>query len=77
MPSDAQINHMVNRFLSWRLPKDFQPDAGIKFDPVANAGTKHEYRHEPTGTNLLCADQARAMVRHMIDGMPQENSDAE
>jgi hypothetical protein len=28
--TDEQIKHMVNRFLGWRLPENFQPDAGIR-----------------------------------------------
>lgn len=69
------IKHMVGRFLSWRLPENFNPDGGIIFNPVANAGTVHEYRHEPMGTNLFNATQAEAMVRHMLDGFPMQNED--
>jgi len=66
--NDAQIEHMVDRFLNWRLPDNFSPDGGISFTPVSNAGTPYEYRFAPTGTNLLDAQQAEAMVRHMIEG---------
>lgn len=69
------VKHMVNRFLSWRLPENFSPDDGIIFNPIANAGTVHEYRHEPIGTNLFNATQAEAMVRHMLDGFPMQNED--
>lgn len=32
---------------------------------------KYEYvRQQPAGTNLLDAQQATAMVRHMLEGMP-------
>lgn len=68
--TDEQIKHMAGRFLAWRLPDDFNPDAGISFKPEFNEHTKWPGRHEPTGTNLFCADQAEAMVRHMIEGMP-------
>jgi hypothetical protein len=68
---DDQIKHMVNRFLSWRLPDTFRPDGGVTFTPTGNTGTPHEYRHEPSGTNLLDADQAEAMIRHVTDGMPE------
>ena len=27
------IDEMVNRFLGWKLPKDFAPDGGISFKP--------------------------------------------
>lgn len=67
---DDQINHMVQRFLGWRLPEDFNPDGGVSFEPVFNKGTRHEHRNTPVGTNLLTATQAEAMVRHMIEGMP-------
>lgn len=68
--TEDQIKHMVNRFLAWRLPENFRPDGGISFQPTWNTGTPHEGRHEPTGTNLLDATQAEAMVRYLIDGMP-------
>lgn len=68
--TDAQIEHMVSRFLTWRLPVDFSPDNGISFDPIGNKGTTYQYRRAPVGTNLLSADQARAMVLHMLEGLP-------
>lgn len=49
----------VNRFLAWRLPDDFGPDAGISFTP--NPRFPHAW---PTGTNLLTAIQAQAMFDH-------------
>lgn len=72
--TDEQIKHMVNRFLGWRLPENFNPDAGISFKAEYNA----EYnsargmppaRHEPNGTNLFDATQAEAMVRYMVEGL--------
>lgn len=69
--TEAQIKHMVDRFLMWKLPKHFSPDNGITFDPIASQGTPHEFRREPVGTNLLAAVQAEEMVRHMIDGLPK------
>lgn len=70
--NEAQIKHMVNRFLMWRLPEDFRPDCGINFD--ADAAKKMNplnHRYEPVGTNLFSADQATAMVQYMIEGMPK------
>ena len=69
--NEAQIKHMANRFLGWKLPVDFAPDAGIKFDPHINPGC--EYNHErqgPVGTNLLTASQAEAMIRHITENLP-------
>ena len=60
------LPHIVARFLTWKLPADFQPDAGISFSPIYNAGTPYEARHEPSGTNLLNAEQAFAMFRHVL-----------
>lgn len=68
--SDAQVKHMVDRFLNWRLPENFNPDAGISFKPTFNEHTAHPMRHEPVGTNLFDAEQVKAMVLHMIDGLP-------
>lgn len=69
--TDEQIKHMANRFLAWKLPENFNPDGGVSFNPVINEGTAFEHRYQPIGTNLLNATQAEAMVRHMIDGMPE------
>lgn len=68
--TEAQIKYMVERFLSWRLPENFNPDGGISFTKMFNEHTAHPMKHEPTGTNLLDYTQASAMVRHMIEGMP-------
>lgn len=57
---------MVNRFLSWQLPDDFSPDGGIEFRKTA------EWQHGPTGTNLLNAQQAEAMIRHLLYPSPAE-----
>jgi hypothetical protein len=67
---EAQIKHMVDRFLAWKLPENFRPDGGVSFDPIGNAGTTYEFHREPMGTNLLDATQAEAMVRHMLEGLP-------
>lgn len=72
--TDEQIKHMVDRFLGWRLPEDFHPDAGISFKPTFNDHTKHPMRYEPTGTNLLDATQATAMIRHLVKELPSSNS---
>ena len=32
--TEAQIKHMVDRFLMWKLPEHFNPDDGISFDAV-------------------------------------------
>ena len=64
---DKIIPHLVARFLSWKLPPDFRPDAGISFAPEYNNGTPEGGRHEPSGTNLLNAEQAFAMFRHVLD----------
>lgn len=75
--SDLQIKHMVDRFLAWKLPDTFRPDAGISFEPehskeyMASLG-KPPMRHQPTGTNLFDAREAEAMVRHMVEGLPAE-----
>jgi hypothetical protein len=73
--SAEQIQHMVSRFLSWRLPENFNPDAGISFKAEFNEGTPWPGRHQPTGTNLFDATQATAMVRHMVEGLPPQQRD--
>lgn len=66
----GQIEYMVNRFLTWDLPENFHPDNGISFERVRNAGTPLEFTYEPSGTDLLDAVQAEAMIRHMLEGLP-------
>lgn len=56
--SEDQIKQMVESFLSWPLPSDFNPDGGIS---VSNASA-------PIGTNLLNYDQAAAMITHILAG---------
>lgn len=75
--SDEQIAHMVSRFLWWKLPENFRPDCGITFEAEHSkefmaAQGKPPMRHEPVGTNLLGADQAKDMVRFMVEGLPAE-----
>jgi hypothetical protein len=79
--TDQQIKHMVNRFLGWRLPEHFSPDAGISFKPEYNveynaSRGKPPSRYEPIGTNLFDASQAEAMVRYMVEGMPPDETKA-
>ena len=53
--------HMVDRFLGWKLPDDFNPDAGISFTKLKNC--------EPIGTNLFTATQTKEMVHYMLTGI--------
>lgn len=62
----AALASLVNRFLSWKLPDNFNPDGGITFTPVRNAGTAHEFTYTPVGTNLFDATQARQMIEHLL-----------
>jgi hypothetical protein len=81
--TEEQIDKMVDRFLSWPLPKDFCPDCGITFDRMVNKHVDGEIkecdRHNagpgwwPVGTNLFTADQAREMVKHMLESTENEN----
>jgi hypothetical protein len=58
-----QMDAMVNRFLGWKLPETFGPDCYVSFDK-AKAQAKHGW---PVGTNLLTADEARAMLEYVLD----------
>ncbi|MGV2110141.1 hypothetical protein ACQZ46_02565 [Agrobacterium salinitolerans] len=68
--TEEQIKHMADRFLQWRLPEDFAPDCGISFKRDFNEHTAHPMKHEPSGTNLLDARQAEAMVEFITQGLP-------
>lgn len=71
--TDEQVRYMANRFLGWRLPRDFHPDAGITYKPpmVGYGPSAYESSDRPTGTNLFDASQAEEMVRYMVDGLPR------
>lgn len=71
--NDAQISHMLDRFLAWRLPNDFRPDNGISY---ARPNYAPNVDATPTGTNLFDAAQALAMIRHMVEGMPAPTPEA-
>jgi hypothetical protein len=62
---DSQIKYMVHRFLGWKLPQNFNPDAGISYAPLSYAD-----KCPPTGTNLLDATQTEAMIRYLVEGLP-------
>ena len=68
--TEDQIKYMVDRFLGWKLPENFNPDAGISFKATFNEHTAYQGKHRPSGTNVFDATQADAMVRYMIEGMP-------
>jgi hypothetical protein len=68
--TEEQIKYMVDRFLGWRLPENFNPDAGISFKKTFNDHLPTPMKHDPSGTNLLDATQATEMVRYLIDGLP-------
>lgn len=68
---DQQVKHMVERFLRWRLPENFNPDGGISFKATYNEHSQFgPSKAEPVGTNLFDYSQAEAMVRHMLGGLP-------
>lgn len=67
--TEEQIKYMADRFLWWKLPEHFHPDNGIRFD----AAVPHP-SCPPVGTNLFTADQARDMVRYLVNGLPEAAS---
>lgn len=66
---DELVKHMVDRFLGWQLPEDFNPDAGISFKAEYGENGPYPGRHKPIGTNLFDARQAEVMVRYMLEGL--------
>jgi hypothetical protein len=64
--TDDLVKEMASRFLSWKLPHDFSPDAGVSFNPGHMTQATPWW---PMGTNLFHAGQAEEMVRHML-GLP-------
>lgn len=64
---EKMIGRMADRFLGWRLPTDFHPDAGISFTATVNEGTSYSHTFKPVGTNLFTSTQAREMVRFILE----------
>lgn len=61
---------MVNRFLGWKLPENFSPDGGVSFvKPFVVPA--YQKAHWPSGTNLLNAEQARAMLEYVLEHVPE------
>lgn len=59
--TDEQIKYMVDRFLGWKLPEDFSPDAGISVKKTFNDHLPTPTKHNPSGTNLFDATQTNAV----------------
>jgi hypothetical protein len=57
--STTEIDKLVDRFLSWQLPKTVRADL---------CATDPSYAHGRYGTNLLTADEARQMIQHVLRG---------
>lgn len=69
--TEDQIKHMVNRFLGWKLPENFNPDGGVSFQKThSEQGPLGPQKYEPIGTNVFDAVQTDAMVRYMLNGLP-------
>jgi len=67
MPNEV-MTALVSRFLCWKLPKDFCPDAGITFERKVN-GKDREDAWGPVGTNLFTAEQAKEMFNACFSGL--------
>jgi hypothetical protein len=52
----SKFNRLVDRFLTWELPAEVCADRCASVQGYPNR----------TGTNLLTADQARQMLRHVL-----------
>ena len=72
----AVTDDMIGRFLGWKLPADFSPDCGISFKRESDYDHPEfgRAKYEPTGTNLLHAGQARAMLEHILQPQPEHES---
>lgn len=61
------IKEIVDRFLAWKLPEDFNPDCGISFKKTFNEDMPFgPMKYEPHGTNLFDAKQAESMIGHIL-----------
>ena len=62
------IKRIVNRFLGWKIPENFNPDCGISFKQFSDYDHPKfgRQKSEPIGTNLFSADQAKQMMEHCL-----------
>ncbi len=67
------MKKMTERFLRWKLPSNFSPDAGISFKKDFNENTDHPMKHEPSGTNLFDYSQASEMIEYITDDSSSTN----
>jgi len=70
--TEKQLEHMIRRFLQWKLPEDFNPDGGIVFERYFNVNTPWPRKAEPVGTNLFDYNQTKAMILHMLEEIDDE-----
>ena len=73
MMTEAQIKYMVDRFLGWRLPENFNPDGDVSFKRLENRHHHPEaspFYPMPGGTNYWDDPSQRA------EG-PEECADAD
>ena len=68
----TQQTYMLNRFLSWELPKDFNPDGGISYERNYKGADGNEITRVSYGTNLLTFAQAKNMLDYMLYEIPLE-----
>lgn len=57
-------DEMVDRFLAWPLPKSVCSDQCV---------TDNNYPNSRSGTNLLTATEARAMLEHVLGPAQSES----
>lgn len=62
--NEALAKFLTNQFLGYKLPKNFNPDAGVKFTPLSY----HDYEKGAwiSGTNLLDHSQAKEMFLRLL-----------
>lgn len=75
------LDAMVDRFLCWKLPKNFSPDSFISFTPEKHDTWGGYPNSWPTGTNLFDTVQAREMLSHVAQPLliqiKEQNSQVE
>lgn len=68
--TEEQIAYMVSQFQSWQIPAAFKPYAGISYTPPLYGASRATAT--PLGAALFDSLQTDAMVRHLIDGLPED-----
>ncbi len=64
-PFEYELHRLATRFLAWPLPDSVCSDLC-----VTDSKYHEKWQHKRSGTNLLTEDEAKQMLRHVLELKP-------